>query len=332
MADAPKHIVLSRTDSIGDVMLTLPLAGLLKQRFPGVRITFIGRSYTKPVLERSTHVDHVLTLEELAPSDAPAALRALKADVLVHVFPKREVARWAKAAEIPLRIGTTNRWWHWTTCNHRVAFSRKNSDLHEAQLNVKLLWPLGIETIPGLDKLASLSGFSTPAIDAKYRSWVGPEHRTVILHPGSKGSAVEWGLDNYATLIGLLNGRGYRVLVTGTQAEAEHYRTALRFDHPLTIDAGGRLSLDELIGVVGASYALVAASTGPLHIAAACGIRAIGLYSPRRPIHPGRWAPIGRDAHALVNDPNCALCAAGKPCDCIQRISPMRVMELLEQP
>ena len=151
----------------------------------------------------------------------------------------------------------------------------------------------------------------------------------MILHPGSKGSAVEWGLNNYAALIRSLNAGPYRVVVTGTEVEAERYRTVLPLDHPRTVDAGGRFSLDELIGVIGASHALVAASTGPLHIAAACGIRAVGLYSPRRPIHPGRWAPIGRDVHALVFDPACTTCAAGRPCACIQRISPARVMELL---
>lgn len=329
---APEHIILSRTDSIGDVMLTLPLAGLLKERMPHVRITFLGRTYTRPVLERCTHIDHILTLEELQAGDAVALLRELRADALVHVFPKKEVARWAKQADIPVRIGTTNRLWHWFTCTDRVAFSRKRSDLHEAQLNTKLLRPLGIEEIPTMDRLAALYGFTTPPLHAQNPSWSVPGKRTVILHPGSKGSAVEWGLANFAALIRLLNNGPYTTIVTGTQAEADHYRTVLPLDHPSTIDAGGKLSLRELIAVIGASDALVAASTGPLHIAAASGIRAIGLFSSRRPIHPGRWAPIGRDAHALVDDPACPTCAGGKTCDCIQRISPQRVLELIQRP
>lgn len=330
MHKAPDHIVLSRTDSIGDVMLTLPMAGLLKRSFPGVRITFIGRSYTRPVLQHCTFVDQVLTLEELTGTDAPAALKALHADVLMHVFPRKEIARWAKAAGIPMRIGTSHRWWHWLTCTHRVAFSRRKSDLHEAQLNMKLMAPLMDVPNASLPQLAEWSGFGPPPLADRLRSWIRPGQRTVILHPGSKGSAVEWGLDNFAALIRLLSAGPYTVIVTGTAAEAAHYRTALPLDLPGVIDAGGELGLSELIGLIGASDALVAASTGPLHIAAACGIRAIGLYAPRRPIHPGRWAPIGTDAHALVNDPDCATCAAGRPCDCIQRISPQRVAALLE--
>ncbi|MBX2972589.1 MAG: glycosyltransferase family 9 protein [Flavobacteriales bacterium] len=327
----PTSIILSRTDSIGDVMLTLPMAGLLKRAFPGVRITFIGRTYTKPVLERCAHVDHIITLEELEAGDAVAILRDLNADALIHVFPRREIARWARVAGIPMRIGTSHRWWHWVTCTNRVAFSRKRSDLHEAQLNLKLLAPLLEAPAPALSELAERSGFTEPPLPDRIRGWLRPGTRTVILHPGSKGSAVEWGLENFAALIRLLNEGQFTAIVTGTQAEAEHYRTVLPLGHPRTIDAGGALTLNELIALIGASDALVAASTGPLHIAAASGIRAIGLYSPRRPIHPGRWAPLGRDAHALVFDPACAVCAAGRPCDCVQRISPQRVLALLAE-
>ena len=81
-----EHIILSRTDSIGDVMLTLPLAGLLKERFPTARITFIGRTYTRTILEHCAHVDHVITLEELMATDAATVLRDLRADALIHVF------------------------------------------------------------------------------------------------------------------------------------------------------------------------------------------------------------------------------------------------------
>lgn len=330
MPKAPEHILLSRTDSIGDVMLTLPLAGLLKQRFPGVRIIFLGRRYTAPVLRCCAHVDQVITLEDLeAQGDAGAVrtLRELNAQVAVHVFPQRQVAGWCKKAGIPTRIGTGHRWWHWTTCDQRVAFSRRKSDLHEAQLNVKLLAPLGITGIPDLQALASLAGFTAPVADERVRALVRPAVRTIILHPLSKGSAVEWGLDHFAALIERLDPARYHVIVTGTAAEAERYRKQLPLHLPQVSDAGGSLDLTQLIALIGAADALVAASTGPLHIAAACGIRAVGLYSPKRPIHPGRWAPIGTDAHALVAE---GLGPDGDPVVHIRAISPDAVMRLLQ--
>ena len=38
-------ILISRADSIGDVVLTLPMAGVLKQILPGVKIIFLGKNY-----------------------------------------------------------------------------------------------------------------------------------------------------------------------------------------------------------------------------------------------------------------------------------------------
>lgn len=300
---SPEHIILSRTDSIGDVMLTLPMAGLLKHRMPGVRITFIGRRYTLPVLRCCAHVDEAIALEELidvGDDAAPHRLRKLNADAIVHVFPRREVASWARHAEIPVRIGTSHRWWHWLTCNHRVPFSRRRSELHEAQLNIKLLDPFGISEPVTTDELARFSGFVAPQPDEAVRGLLEPGRAHVILHPLSQGSAVEWGLDRFRELIALLDPGRYRIIITGTRAEAEVYRKELGGVGPHVVDAGGKLSLDQLITLIGASDALVAASTGPLHIAAACGIKAIGLYSPQPPIHPGRWGPIGAGARALV--------------------------------
>lgn len=325
---APRHIVLSRTDSIGDVMLTLPMAGLLRQRFPGVRTTFIGRAYTAPVLACCAHVDRVLTLEELQQGDAVAALRSLGADALVHVFPRREVAKWAKRAAIPARIGTSHRWWHWTTCNERVPFSRKRSALHESQLNIKLLAPLGIHEAPSIGELATLSGFTPPPADATVQGLLRPGRRMVIMHPFSKGSAVEWGLGHYAALMRKLDPERFHVIVTGTGAEAQRYRSGLPLQLGHVTDAGGLLSLPQLIALIGVADALVAASTGPLHIAAACGLRAIGLYADAPPIHPGRWAPIGVDAHALVASD--AVPGSDRMAR-IKAIRPEQVLRLLEQ-
>lgn len=325
-------IILSRTDSIGDVMLTLPMAGWIKRRYPHKRVVFIGRTYTRPVLRCCTHVDEVITLEELRASVDPVEmLGSLGASELAHVFPQREVAQWGKAAGIPVRIGTAHRWWHWTTCNVRPWFSRRKSDLHEAQLNFKLLEPPGGMVMPSLAEIIGDTGFVPPAPDVTVQALLRPHKRVLILHPGSRGSAVEWGIRNHVELARSLDPARYAVYFTGTEAEGLSFRSALPVDLPHVQDLSGRLQLEQLIALIARSHALVAASTGPLHIAAACGIRAIGLYAPRRPIHPGRWAPLGRDAHALVHDPACVRCAEGEACDCVTRIPPQRVKDLIER-
>ena len=74
---------------------------------------------------------------------------------------------------------------------------------------------------------------------------------------------------------------------------------------------------------------MVAASTGPLHIAAALGKYVIGIYPPIKPMHPGRWAPIGKNASYLVLDKKCNKCRNNSHCDCIEDINPELVKNKL---
>jgi heptosyltransferase III len=327
----PRTIILSRPDALGDAMVTMTTAGWIKHHAPSTRIIVLAKRYTVPVWKRCAHADELLVLEDLqAAGDAGAiaALRSVNADAIVHVFPHKEVAHWAKKAGIPARIGTSHRLWHWFTCNERVHFSRKKSDLHEAQLNIKLLAPFGLKVPETVEALIPSSGYTAPALSVPVRSLLRADRRNIVLHP-LLGSGVGWGLGNFATLINNVDGNHYHCLITGTAAEAERYRNELPVNAAHVTDTGGRLSLTELIELIGACQGFVSASTGPLHVAAASGVQAVGLFSMRRPILPARWAPIGRDAHYLVNDPQCARCAKGKACECIQRISPQRVLELL---
>jgi heptosyltransferase III len=333
----PERIIISRTDSIGDVMLTLPCVGLLRQRFPACRIIFLGKSYTRAVIEACEHVDEFVDWDALSKhpdgyrdqSQQLEAFKQLNADAIVHVFPRKEIAALAKAAGIPRRIGTTGRLYHWWYCNERVSFSRKRSDLHEAQLNVKLLQPFGIDKMYSTDELGHLYGFTKiKALPANISAQIDSTRLNLIIHPGSQGSAREWGVENFSSLIKQLPQEKYKIFVTGTAAEGDSLRAFIDA-HPQLNDLTGKLKLDELIGFIDACDGLVAASTGPLHIAAALGKKAVGLFAPMRPIHPGRWAPLGKQAKYLVLDKECDACRESKDCACIKAIQPVQVKMLL---
>lgn len=331
------RFLLSRTDSIGDVILTLPMAGFIKRLYPQSQVIFLGRSYTKDIVALSQHVDEFLNYDELekkAKPDTIAQLKQNKIDVCIHVFPKNEIAYLAKDAGIPLRVGTRNRFYHWVTCNKLISLSRKNSPYHEAQLNIRLLSFLSEHTALKVSELPALYGFTKlPQLNTDLASLISADKKNVILHPKSKGSAREWGLDNFIGLIKLLPPAKIHVYISGTADDAVAMQSFLKEikQYAHVTDITGKMNLQEFIGFIASCDALVAASTGPLHISAALGKQAIGLFSSRRPIHPGRWAPLGPNAIALVNDPNCAACAAGKDCDCISKIAPEKLAQLILQ-
>ncbi|TGE09978.1 glycosyltransferase family 9 protein [Hymenobacter fodinae] len=335
-----KTFLISRTDAIGDVVLTLPVAGRLKQLYPGCRVVLLGRTYTQAVAEACPWVDSFLNYDELLALPAATQLARLQeqqAYAILHVFPNKVVATLARSARIPLRIGTRNRLFHWLTCNRLVALSRRHSPLHEAQLNLQLLRPLGHSATPSLSDTAALVRLQPRvAVPEQVQAVLAsrqPHQLNIILHPRSRGSAREWGLPHFGALARLLHQDGHRVFVTGTAAEGEELRDWLQQYQPfITANLTGQLSLPQLLAFISAADGLVAGSTGPLHLAAALGRNALGLYPPIQPMHPGRWAPLGPHAQYLVFDkPDCQDCRKQPTaCTCIKAVEPLQAFASIQ--
>jgi heptosyltransferase-3 len=327
---------LSRTDSIGDVVLTLPMAGLIKKNFPQSTVLFLGRTYTRDIVSLSGHIDQFVNFDDIEKAEKNEQIKmlsALNTDVIIHVLPQKQIAKLARKAGIRVRVGTTNRIYHWFTCNKLIRLSRKNSDLHESQLNLKLLSFLNITEEVSLTEMSGYYGFKhIPELPAEFRALLMPGVFNLILHPKSKGSAKEWGLENFKRLIEILPQETYHIFISGTdqdRAQMNDFLESARKRRNVT-DITGTLSLRQFIAFINHCDGLVAASTGPLHIAAALGKSAIGIFSARRPIHPGRWQPVGKKVLALVYDESCQTCKSKKDCDCVTRIEPERVKKELE--
>lgn len=315
-----KRIIVSRTDSIGDVMLTLPLCTWIKSQFPNATLVFLARSYTIPVIACFAPIDEILDWDAISNLPTVEKTDRLKADCIIHVFPNAEIANLAKKAKISFRIGTSHRIFHFLTCNYKVNFTRKKSDLHEAQLNFELVRPLGLVDIPSLEDLGNqTSAFKLPINNVYLPIDKSELSRAIILHPKSKGSALEWPIEKYVELGSELVKNGKTVLITGTESEGIVIRNHFAFSSQI-IDLTGKLSLPELIALVSMVKVIVACSTGPIHIAAVLGTPTIALFSSRKPIHPGRWRPLGNRAATLVFNPDCPDCKKGKVCRCLEKI------------
>ena len=330
-----RRIIISRTDAIGDVVLTLPLAGIIKEKL-NAEIIFFGRNYTKSLIDCCIHVDRFISYDDfssLEKKERVEFLKALNADAILHVFPRKDIAQAAKDAAIPLRAGTSHRFYHWLTCNKLLHFTRKKSPLHEAQLNCKLLPSIGIDIHPSINDISTYYGLQIrnepPAAVSRTLS---KEKINIILHPHSHGSGREWGLENFSRLITMLLQHDFNVFISGSAVEKDKLSAWINQLPPQVHDVTGMFSLAEFIAFINAADGIVACSTGPLHIAAAAGRYALGIYPPMRPIHPGRWAPVGEKAQYISLDKECNRCA-GQPsaCVCIKQVDPLKVMELTLQ-
>jgi heptosyltransferase III len=306
------------------------LCGLLKAQL-GAHVIFLGCAYTRAVLEASSAVDTIVEWDDMLPAtDQLAHIAETRADVLLHVFPRPAIARAAWAARVPWRVGTSHRLYHWLYCNRLEPLGRRRSSLHEAQLNVRLarsLLDAGSLALPP-DALAPYGRLCPRVhVPSAIADLLQRDRFTLVVHPKSFESAREWPLTHYRALVNALPPDRFRVLITGTRKEGEAMREWLSALPPHAHDVTGRTTLAELIALLAAADGVVAASTGPLHIAAAVGTPALGLYPRRSPMNVERWAPLGPCASTLVPPTPCGHCGAGtgaRPvdaCACVEAVS-----------
>jgi len=324
-----RRILICRTDNIGDLVLTLPLAGYLKRHVPEVRVDMLCRPYAAPIARHCRFVDRVVT-----PDPAGADHRIFeqgKYDTVIFASPDRRIARAAKGAGIRNRVGTSHRLFHWFTCNKLAHFSRARSPLHEAQLNFALLRPLGIDVLPTLRELPAYYGLSAP-YDKQVLALRRAGSRYVILHPKSNSHGREWPLDHYTRLArDLAQYPGIHFWVTGSSAEGQFLQAQAPelLALPNVTNLCGRFDLDGMMALIGAADGLVASGTGPLHLSAALERPTLGLFPPLRPMHPGRWAALGTRARVLCRPQACTGCPDAAACACMRTITPAMVGQVL---
>ena len=60
----PKNLLIVRTDRIGDVVLSLPLAEIVKRYYPDCKVTFLIRNIQGILLENHPYIDNIIILQE----------------------------------------------------------------------------------------------------------------------------------------------------------------------------------------------------------------------------------------------------------------------------
>lgn len=303
MTTVPIHILISRTDAIGDVTLTLPMCGYLKHLMPDAKISFLGRTYTGPVIASCKSIDEFINYDEIRILDSASQIDLLRSktfDVILHVYPNKKIAYLAIRAGISMRVGTINRAYHWFTCNKLIRLSRRDSSLHEAQLNMIFLKAFGLKKIPSVKELAKYYNFKAAfRLPDKFIKMLDNEKFKLIIHPKSHGSGKEWRLSNFRKLIEYLPKQQFQVFITGSENEKTILKSWIKLLPEHVIDLTGEMTLNELISFISSADGLVAASTGPLHLAAFSGIRCLGLFPKGRAINAQRWAPVGKHAEFI---------------------------------
>jgi ADP-heptose:LPS heptosyltransferase len=301
------NILVIRTDRIGDVILTLPLIDILKQRFPDSNIDFLVSKRVSELVSDYPNINKVHSIEKEGLTDILRICEEGKYELAVVVRPLFLIALAVYLSGIKYRLGTGYRWYSFLF-NLRHYQHRKDSIKHELEYNVDLLRELGILVN---EYPAPKIWVSEDALNAVWKR-IG-DRRFIVVHPTTLGSALAWRRENFDELIRLLRADkefDYDIVVTGTE---------------------GEYTLPELAALISLASLFVSNSTGPIHIAAAVGTFAVGIYSPRRTESPARWAPYTDKKKIFVPDvPGTATGTGGEHSNVMDSIKPVEVYRFIK--
>ena len=324
-----ERILLVRTDRIGDVVLTTPMAALLKARFPGISVDMATRRYAMGAARISADIDDVLN-GDLPLFAFAKDIRRRRYSAAVMVHPELKGALALALAGVKLRIGTGYRAWSPLLLTHRV-MRHRGTDRHEALLNAELLIAFGIEAneIPAPNLAASERGiaFAEKALAESKRP-------IVVFHPGSGGSVLRCSPRIFGEAARALVADGFGVVVTGGEGDFDFVDEFLESAGGGVLNLAGKTDFEQLTGILAAADIFVAQGTGPLHIAAGFGTPVAGIYPPSRRTGPDRWRPLGSESRIIRPDlPECQRCI-GARCryfNCMDLILPEGIVKAVKE-
>jgi ADP-heptose:LPS heptosyltransferase len=104
-------ILLSRTDRIGDLILSTPAIATVRASFPDAHLTMVTSEYNGVAIERNDDVDELVVLEKgMSPQALGSRLRGY--DIAVALAPRAVDLKLVGATRAPVRVGYTyeRRW------------------------------------------------------------------------------------------------------------------------------------------------------------------------------------------------------------------------------
>ncbi len=310
----PKNLLIVRTDRIGDLILTVPVAEIIKRNYPDCKITFLVRDYTKNILFNHPFIDEIITIKTKSNKTLLYSnykfIRELKFDTAVVVSPNFKLALIIFLSKIKNRVGTGYRWYSFLF-NKKVFVHRKYAEKHELEFNVELLEEIGIVekvTRETVNYSLRINENSQKRIDELLNTELIDKNKPlVIVHPGSGGSSVDLPIKKYEELIKKITANfDAEVILTGDDKEKDICRK-LKVS-PEVFNFAGRFNISELTALINKCDLFISNSTGPLHIASALNKNVIGFYPNLKTCSPKRWGPYGLKSKVFTPLEKCENC------------------------
>lgn len=336
-------ILISRTDRIGDVILSLPVIRTISKVYPDEPLHMMVSSYAYPVVENYPGLSSVIRYEPEDGSNKVSRtkqliqhIRDLKIKRALMLVYDPDVLSIIKKAGIKERFGPLTKISGMFGYTAWRSQHRSKVEQHELEYNLSLLEMLGIKDRfydATLDLPVSKNNVTLAFEILKREGFERPYNGYIIIHPGCGGSALNWRYAYYAEIASrLAESTGLPIVLTGSEKESEILSSIKQHIRGVTYNTAGKFSLKELIALISEAKLFIGPSTGPMHIAAATSVPLVSVFSPIKVQSVKRWGPYSRESVAIAPRIDCPakIKCLGEKCsyyNCMDSVSVDEVFE-----
>lgn len=331
----PPRFLIVRLGSLGDIIHAIPAAAALRRAFPQARIDWLVDIRHRELLDLVSPIDRRLAIDmgsmgslaqavvELRRSryDATLDLQGLlKSAILARLSGARRVIGFP--AGLLRERGAVL----FYTETSGSAFSTGPHIIHK---NLSMLHALGIEH-PAIEFPLEMPKSEIVSVVRK-RLGLGAEQAFAIINPGAAWPNKRWPPACFGQVAAALRERhGLRSVVLwgpGEDTIAKEIVSASRGAAELS----PQTNIAELVALVRCAAVMISGDTGPLHVAAAAGTPAVGIYGPTSPERNGPWS----DADLTISRFQQCQCHHLRRCRasrwCLLDVSPRDVIDLVNR-
>ncbi|HEB51890.1 MAG TPA: glycosyltransferase family 9 protein [bacterium] len=300
------RVLVVRLSALGDVLFALETVAALRRERPDAHVDFLVEDRFARLLDGHPQLDAVHIYPRRHKRRIPASilrLRRTRYDVVLDLHGIQKSAWhvfWTKAAT---KVGPgppAAR--EGATFAYDITVPMPTPPPHRADIGHRLLAAIGLSGTPAAPTLATCE--PPPELLA------GLQRPRVLLHPGTSAFAAfkRWPRDRFAELARRLAGRGIGVVVGFGPGERELAEPALQAAPGARAADGSQLGLAGLAGTMRHCDVVVAADTGPLHLASTVGARCVAIFGPKDERRYGPRAHGGVHHELVFHDVPCRPC------------------------
>jgi len=341
-----EKILIIQLNRMGDCVQTLPLLERLKEERPGCSLTVLCVGGFARMFERSPFIDRLVSLsadavqtlkEKKEPKeceDLPELLEEF--DLVVNFTNNDGGAFFIRNIKGKNKLGFMESGFaegrvkgDWAKYLFASQKSRQANLFNLVEMQMGMA---GVRPRPFWTYMPAYSSEVHRAHRLLGESGYLGKGKLIVFQLGASRLHRAWPVDSFASLAqSLLLKPDIEIALIGSPAEAElseSFRS--RVPHPV-IDLVGKTAIDDLPGLLKSCDLLVSNDTGTIHIAAAVGSKALGLYFSTA--YFAETAPYGQGHMVLQAELPCSPCDPALTCPdmrCRQAITPDAALHAVE--